>query len=134
MLQEGYNDNYFCIGTDVKNFFEGYGLKKDGLDYVYYYTERGQDRVIERFKSELEAVKYTLRKIKTNDSAKEHCIGFLKSELLFNELLEKLKSRNIRHRFDSIPYGGVNDLRHRVFVYGKDIDLVRDLKKIYFKE
>jgi hypothetical protein len=45
------------------------------------------------------------------------------------ELLAELQRRGIGYTKDHIPYGGINDPRTRIFVYGCDIRKVLDLQE-----
>ena len=56
-------------------------------------------------------------------------IGFIKDRTKETELLTELRNRNIKYWKDEIPYGGPNDIRVRVFVFGCDIKRVSDLQQ-----
>jgi hypothetical protein len=123
-----YNDSYAIGGRIIH---EGYGLESWGDTFVWFYTERGSKQSLHVFNTEKEAVLFALREIKLDKSANRHLVGFLKSKLSESELIRELERRNIKCRTDKIPFGGPNDPRHRVFVFGCDIKLVKDLEEKY---
>lgn len=55
----------------------------------------------------------------------DHCVGFFKSKDNAVALEHDLKALGINSWSDQIPYAGIRDPRHRVFVSGQAIFLVR---------
>jgi len=102
-------------------------------DRVWFYTERGTKQTLNVFNTEKEAVRFALHEIKLDKSANRHLVGFLKSKSSESELVRELERRNIKCWTDKIPFGGPNDPRYRVFVFGCDIRLVKDLEEQYGK-
>ena len=76
---------------------------------------------------------FAYEKIIQDKTANRHLVGFLSDESLEAELLQELENRNIKYWKDKIPYGGLNDPRYRIFVFGCDIKQVQDLKDTYDK-
>ncbi len=130
MTANCYNSSY---GIGNRNIHEGYGLYTSGSLFIWYYTERGEKDNLQYFQTEKEAVEFAFEKIKSDRFANRHMIGFLDNESSQSELLKELKKRDINYFADKIPYGGLNDLRYRVFVFGCDIKNVADLKDKYDK-
>ena len=130
MATNCYNDSY---GVGNRNIHEGYGLVATGNQFVWYYTERGTKDYLKYFDTEKEAVEYAFEKITSDKTANRHMVGFLNDENTESELLQELQRRNIKYFTDTIPYGGVNDLRYRIFVFGCDINKAQDLKNLYDK-
>ncbi len=128
MTNNCFNDNY-AIGN--RNIHEGFGLDRFGTLYVWYYTERGERQNLNYFQTEKEAVDFAFKTITADKFANRHMIGFIKDRLKETELLAELKSRNLEYWKDEIPYGGLNDIRIRVFVFGCDIKSVLDLQQQY---
>jgi hypothetical protein len=128
MTANCYNDSY---GIGNRHIHEGYGLATSGDTYVWYYTERGKRETLKRFQIEQEAVEFAWKTIAADKTANRHMVGFIKGKELEAELLDELKNRNIVYWKDEIPYGGPNDKRIRVFVFGCDIHKVADLKDKY---
>jgi len=123
-----YNDGY-AIGDRI--IHEGCGLEKLGDTFVWFYTERGTKQTLHVFNTEKEAVLFALHEIKLDKSANRHLVGFLKNKSSESELVRELERRNIKCWTDKIPFGGPNDPRYRVFVFGCDIRLVKDLEEQY---
>ncbi len=119
-------DGYSINGNFI---YEGFGIEKNGNLYSWYFTERGNRENLKYFSTEKEAVNFAFEQIKTDQTAKTHCIAILKNEDELKSLTSELEKRGVKHRFDKIPYGGKNDIRIRVFVIGCDIKKVQDLKK-----
>jgi hypothetical protein len=128
MTDNCYNNNY-AIGS--RNIDEGFGLDKAGNQFIWYYTERGKREHLNYFPTEKEAVDFAFSQISTDDFAQRHMIGFIKDNSEKLELLQELDRRKIKYWTDTIPYGGLNDPRHRVFIFGCDIKLTEDLKEKY---
>lgn len=120
-----YNDDSYAIGG--KTIYEGFGLEKSGEGYAWYYTERGSRDVQKQFATEAEAVAFAHRSISADTIANRHLVGFVKEQARVEELLAELHARQIRYEMDMIPYGGPNDPRTRVFVFGCDVLRVKDL-------
>ncbi|GAB4031965.1 hypothetical protein [Spirosoma jeollabukense] len=128
MTENCYDDTY-AIGS--RRIHEGYGLDKAGSQYVWYYTERGKRQNLNYFQTEQEAVDFAFKTITADKFANRHLIGFIKDKALETELLAELDKRTIAFWKDDIPYGGLNDRRTRVFVFGCDVKRVLDLQTKY---
>jgi hypothetical protein len=129
MTDNCYNDNY-AIGD--RNIHEGLGLDKFGSLFVWYYTERGQRENLKYFPTEREAVEFAFKQITSDKFANRHLIGFLSDKSLKLELLNELDNRTIGYWTDEIPYGGINNPKYRVFVFGCDFKRAIDLKAKYY--
>jgi hypothetical protein len=126
MTDHCFNDSY---GIADRNIHEGYGLDTSGALYAWYYTERGQRQYLNYFQTEKEAVDFAFKKITADKSANRHMVGFTKNKTEEAALLTELNNRNIVFWKDDIPYGGPNDRRVRIFVFGCDIKKVLDLQQ-----
>ena len=107
--------------------YEGYILEKNGRFYQWNYTERGKKSTLEYFTTEKNAVEYALKKIKSDEHANLNFIGMYKESSELEKILSELKNRKIEYWTDSIPYGGLNDYRTRIFVIGCGIKKATDL-------
>lgn len=119
-------NNYSINGNTI---YEGYGLEHSDGIFKWFYTEGGAKRTLEYFKTEKEAVAYALRKIKADGHANRNYIGMYADHQEVEQLLSELKKRKVEFWTDKIPFGGMNDLRTRVFVIGCGIKNVQDLIK-----
>ncbi len=131
MKTECFNEHSYVIGTKPAPF-EGFGLKAEGGEFVWYYTERGRTDVLKKFTDEREACQYAFKQMKNDKFARSHLVGFLESEELKNDLCTELKERNIEFMTDKIPFEQ-GSCRHRVFVFGCDRKNAEDLKDKYRK-
>ncbi|WP_123796528.1 hypothetical protein [Oceanihabitans sediminis] len=109
--------------------YEGCGIENNGGLYQWYYTERGEKRVLEYFATEKDAVQYALKTIKEDEHANRNFIGMYKSDQEVEQILSELIKRGIEYWTDKIPYGGMNDWRTRIFVIGCGIKNAQDLIK-----
>ncbi len=132
MTDHCYNDNY---GIGNRHIHEGYGLIIDtaARSFIWYYTERGNREILKYFETEQEAVAYAFDIIRSDRFANRHLAGFVKDSSKEQEILIELEKRGIKYWKDKIPYGGMNDFRTRVFVFGCDIHKVVDLQEKYTK-
>ena len=120
-----YSMNNYSINGNI--IYEGCGLEKNGSLYHWFYTERGEKRILEYFATEKEAVQFALEKIKSDKHAIRNYIGMFKSESEIENIKSELEKRNVEYWTDKIPYNGINDLRTRFFVIGCGIKKVQDL-------
>ena len=60
-------------------------------------------------------------------------LGMFKEKLVVEELMNDLSKENIHAEMDEIPYGGLNDMRYRILVFGKDVVKGKDLASKYLK-
>lgn len=116
--------NYSINGNSI---IEGCGLENIGGLYQWYYTERGNKSILKYFNTEKEAVQHAFEEIKANNHANRHYIGMYSSEQKVEKILGELKRRKIEFWTDKIPYGGLKDLRTRIFVIGCGIINAKDL-------
>lgn len=124
-----YSDHNYAIGDRFVH--EGHGLRQVGATFVWYYTERGREDILKTFDAEPKAVAYALQAIENDHFASSHLVGIVRNPADEHALLHELAIRNIGFWKDSIPYGGLNDRRTRVFVRGCDIRKVEDLREKY---
>ena len=71
-LEKWMNDNcYNFRGYSINgnHIFEGFGIDENGI-FEWFYTERGQKRVLEIFKSEKEIVEFAFNQIKEDKMEK----------------------------------------------------------------
>lgn len=120
-----YSDHHYAISDRFVH--EGYGLRKSAKGYIWYYTERGSEDILKTFAAEKDAVVYAMQVIANDRFASSHLIGMVKSPAEEEALLRELAIRNIDFWKDSIPYGGPDDRRTRVFVRGCDVLKVGDI-------
>lgn len=121
-----YSDSY-AIGS--RTVYEGFGLKRENDLYIWYFTERGHHDNLKTFNSENEAVDYAFRQIVSDKYANRHLLAMVKSKPESENIIHELKNRKITFETDQIPYGGLSDMRTRIFVFGCDIIKAADLKK-----
>ncbi|HEX9958192.1 MAG TPA: hypothetical protein VGA96_13090 [Fibrella sp.] len=126
MTAHCYNDSY---GIGSRMIHEGYGLGTSGGLYVWYYTERGERQNLNYFDTEQEAVDFAFRAITADKSANRHLVAFLKDKAVETELLAELDLRGVPYWKEKIPYGGLHDVRVRIFVFGCDVQKVLDLQE-----
>ncbi|MEM1339672.1 MAG: hypothetical protein AAGF96_18070 [Bacteroidota bacterium] len=119
-------DRYSINGNAI---FEGYGLENNGGLFQWFYTERGNKETLEHFATEKDAVQFALKKIRADEYANRNYIGMYTSDSEVGQLLSELKKRGIAYWTDKIPFGGVDDVRTRIFVIGCDIKKATDLKQ-----
>lgn len=128
LKQECFNDYTFSIGNFGRKMQEGFLLDFNGQKYQYYYVERGQKDLIKEFENEEDACKYVFEKLSNSKDGRRHCVGFTKSEKKHIEICNKLDEKGLNYETDSIPYSSSTDLRYRIFVFGCDIQKVKNLK------
>jgi len=123
---EGFNPHFYCIGPGWRRLGDGFALDKVGDSFEWFYVERGQKGQAERvFTSEEEACRFAYEALSQDKWARSHLVGVFGSESEAADLARALSREGIRSETDRIPYGGLNDPRFRVFVYGRDVFRVK---------
>ena len=125
---EGYNENFYCIGSGWKRLSDGHALTAAAGGFEFFYTERGQENLIRFFVDEDEACNFVYEFLTNYKWAKSHLVGFFVFEKDAENLAAKLRAEKIESTVDKIPYGGMNDPRYRVFVFGTDFHKAETLK------
>lgn len=124
--EEGFNPQFYCIGPGWGRLGDGFALDQVGDSFEWFYVERGQRGKAEKvFASEEEACRFAYETLSRDDWARSHMIGMFASEAEAAELARELVREGIRSKTDRIPYGGLDDPRFRVFVYGRDVFKVK---------
>ncbi|HWT00098.1 MAG TPA: hypothetical protein VN256_07615 [Pyrinomonadaceae bacterium] len=124
--EEGFNSQFYCIGPGWRRLGDGFALDKVGDSFEWFYVERGQRGRAEKvFASEEEACRFAYETLSKDDRARSHMIGMFESEAEAAKLAQELSREGIRSKTDRIPYGGPDDPRFRVFVYGRDVFKVK---------
>ena len=99
---------------------DGFEIEREGQAWHWRFNERGNSRTIQTFESEEEIVSFAYDQIRKDPWAWTHCIGWLKAENESAALRKNLEERGFPFYSDQIPYGGIDDPRYRVFVFGRD--------------
>lgn len=131
---ENFNENFYCIGVGWQKLTDGFALEEvlPGK-FEFFYTERGGRNVEKIFEDEDEACRYVYDFLSNIKSAKKHIIGFFQTQEQAQKQIAELRKLNVEIFTDSIPYGGINDRRYRVFVFGNDVDKVRNLIELNYE-
>ncbi len=125
--EEGFNSDFYCIGPGWQRLGNGFALDKVGDSFEWFYVERGQRGQAERvFASEEEACQFVYEALSKDKWAQSHMVGMFESEAEAATLARALSLQGIRSETDRIPYGGLNDPRFRVFVYGRDVFKIKN--------
>ena len=126
MARHGYHHRTIAVGQAL---VEGHALRHGPYGVEWVYCERGLEQIEQVFQNEAEAAQFGLETLRNSLTAREHLLGFFDAKGPRDALIATLEVRGIAHRHDSIPYGGPDDPRYRVFVWGRDIDRCADLSQ-----
>ncbi|RYY76283.1 MAG: SPOR domain-containing protein [Gammaproteobacteria bacterium] len=123
LISEGCNESNFAVMGRTSDAF---CLDKKGEKWSVFFCERGSDSApIFSSDSEEETCEFFFNYIIKQQHW--HIVGFFKNISDANDLEEKLTSIGVKPIRNDIPaYRAAGDLRHRVFVVGKDIFKVRE--------
>ena len=125
--EEGFNSHFYCVGPGWHRLGDGFALDKVGDSFEWFYVERGQKGEVEKvFASEDEACQFAYEALSKDKWAQSHMVGMFESEPEAADLARALSCEGIRSEIDRIPYGGLNDPRFRVFVYGRDVFKIKN--------
>lgn len=126
-----YNFDFLSIGRHYGQ--EGEIFKYEDGSYVHSYSERGSQRVIERFATEKELVSYAYELLLKDKWSKAHIIAFVYDEKEIRKAESQLNERGIAFERNDIPNYRKGVTAYRIFVFGRDILKCDDLKKDYMK-
>lgn len=127
LADEGFNSHFYCIGPGWGRLGDGFALDKAGVLFEWFYVERGQKGQVEKVcASEEEACQFVYETLSKDKWAQSHMVGMFESEAEAADLSRALSNEGIESETDRIPYGGPNDPRFRVFVYGRDVFKIRN--------
>lgn len=126
LLAEGCNSANYAIG-DRGSASDAYCLTWSGSLWQVFYTERGVDQApFFSSPSEGEACAFFFRQIMS--MRHDHCVGFFRSAAAADAFERLLAANGISCWRDQIRYSGPHDPRYRVFVVGRAIFSVRELR------
>lgn len=128
-LAENCIKNTFTPGNRYETD-DGFGIENYNGMFIWYQTERGQKENIKYSITEKEIVDYAFEIIKNDKYLNSHLVGSLNDALLYENLLNELKKRNIDYWSQEISQGAGKSL-FRVYVYRCDVKKVTDLKDKY---
>ena len=127
LYEEGFNPHFYCIGPGWRRLGDGFALDKAGDAFEWFYVERGKKSYLEkRFAAEDEACQFAYAALSQDKWAQSHLFDMFKSESEAANLTLALSREGIQSKIDRIPYGGLDDPRFRVFVYGRDVFKLKD--------
>lgn len=122
----GVNHSAYRVGSYGGGSSDSVLLERTTEGFEVSYLERGNKSVMARFASEAEACEYVLRELTRDESALAHNVGVFDSESQAGVLVSKLKAAGIRVKTDAVPV--VGGKRYRVFVFGRDLERVRQVR------
>lgn len=131
MTENCFNFNNYSINGNM--IYESCGIEKIGNSFTWYYTERGEKRILHSSSQEKEIVAIAYQEIKSDKWANTHAVGFTSDETEIKELGNLLRAMNIEFFQDKIPYYSSGVPSYRIFVLGCDIHKVAHLKEKYYK-
>ena len=127
MKDNCYPMNSYSINGNF--IYEGCGIESNNGLYEWFYTERGEKSILKYFGNEKDAVEYAFSQIKADKYASLNFIGMFKEKAEIEQIIAELENRSVEYYKDEIPYGGLNDIRTRIFIVGCGIKKVTDLIK-----
>ena len=118
---ERYQPLCYHIGSGWAACADAYCLEQVGSRFEMFYVERGQRTdTIRCFEAESEACSAFIRRLDQERFSRAHCVGSFPDQVAADLLADKLTVAGITVHRDTIVHGGPADLRHRVFVFGRD--------------
>lgn len=126
-----YSFNGLSIGNHRAQ--EGYIIEFESGAYNFSYSERGKKRVIKSYGTEKELVEYAYETITKNKWANAHLLVCVYSEAEILEVEGILKSYNIDFARNDIPNYKDGRRAYRIFVFGRDILRLNEIKKKYHR-
>jgi hypothetical protein len=125
LAREGFNPLYYRLdasdGGEASD--DCYCLREAGACWEVYYFERGVSRTLAIFAEESAACEYFFARLNDDPSARSHLLAWFPEQSKADELVNALLQAGIKatHR-DAPAFAHVSDIRHRIFVDGRDLE------------
>jgi hypothetical protein len=120
--QKGFRKDAYCIGPGWERLGDAFALDLVDGKFEWFFVERGlRGKADISFDSEDEACQFAYKALSADKWAQSHLVGFFKNQVDAEEFAGQLREKGIESNFDRIPYGGPQDPRFRVIVFGTDV-------------
>jgi hypothetical protein len=123
----GVNRTAYRVGVHGQGNSDAIVLEETPKGFEVYYTERGHNSPMASFANEDEACDYALEQLTKDESMSAHNVGVFDTEDQATALANELRGAGVKVKTDSIPMTA-DSKRYRVFVFGRDIDKVREIR------
>lgn len=131
LREEGFNPIFYRIepvdggrGRD-----DCHRLRHEGTEWKVEYLERGSSRTLATFDSEAEACAELFDRLAREPTARSHLLAAFAERERADELVARLRRSGITpaHR-DAPVLSQAGDVRHRVFVDGRDLSRAKRIR------
>jgi hypothetical protein len=121
LQRECYNPNVYHVGPGWGACGDTFCIERVDGQFEVFYVERGQrGGLIHCAESEAEACAAFLAALDRERFSRAHCVGIFTTKSEADRLSDRLVSSGIAVHRDAVPYSHRTDIRHRVFVFGRD--------------
>jgi hypothetical protein len=121
LQRECYQPSAYHVGPDWGRCGDALCIEGIGGQFEIFYVERGERKETFGFyESEPAACEAFLALLNRDRFSRAHCVGLFSTKSEADRLSERLVAAGIVVHCDSIPFGSVTDMRHRVIVFGRD--------------
>lgn len=127
LAELGVNHRAYRVGRFGGGNSDAIVLEQTEKGFEVFYTESGHNSPLATFQSEPEACEYVLKQLEKDESTLAHNVGIFDTESQASALASKLTVAGIRVKTDAISMGA-NSKRYRVFVFGRDVERVRQVR------
>lgn len=129
--EEGYSFQAITIGKHHAP--EGIIIEKEGDQYLYAYSERGNKRILQSFSKEEDLVTYAWEQLNSDKWMKAHLVAWVWSEEAITKAEAELTSMNIKFERNDIPTYAKGKRAYRIFVFGNDVLRLAEFKRTYWE-
>ena len=137
-LEKYLEDNCYSfqeISIGNHNAYEGIYIEQAGEKFIYGYSERGVNIILQSFDTEEELVNYALNNLNKSRWNKAHLVAWTWNERDIEKAEKELRKLNITfERNDIHNYDTKHRNAYRIFVFGKDVKKLSEFKAKYYKE
>jgi hypothetical protein len=127
LIQENFNFENFSINEDWKLKYEGWGLERNSENYVLFYFEKGERRILFETPNETDIIRRFIKEIENNEYLRHHYLTMFKEEKQAVDCVNKLKSYDIDCIFDKVLWEYKEKYRYRVFIIGPGIEKAKNI-------
>ena len=112
---------------------EGLVIERQNNQFLFAYSERGHLTVVKSFLTEKELVDYAFQEVSNDKWNRGHSVAWTWNEESILEAEKELNRLNISFERNDISNYSVEKHAYRIFVFGRDVLLLTDFRRTYYK-
>lgn len=112
---------------------EGIIIEKVADKYNFGYSERGSQEIIKSFSTEKDLVAYALKELNSDEWFRAHLVAWAWDVAEIQKAEKELNNMNILFKRNDIPNYSAGKCAYRIFVFGRDVLVLDEFKRRFFR-